>query len=149
MECEAAVFARLDADEIIPDPNSVPSATSGNTNIFVYNSCGELSLDINNLSTEIRFIEEYNWEIVDSTQNIIFEAVGLTERDVSIDFPDFGQYTGRLIVNEGLFCSDTAPIIINLFPDLESDFVFAYDTCVAGPTTFTDLSFTMLSLIHI
>ncbi len=140
LECEAAVFARLDADEVIPDPTTTPSATSGNTNIFVYNACGELSLDIVNLSTDINFIEEYDWEFTDSLGLVIFDQEGLAVRDVSVDFPDFGQYTGRMIINEGLFCSDTAPIIVNLFPGVASDFVFAYDTCVSGPTTFTDMS---------
>ena len=143
LECEAAVFARLDADEVIPDPNAVVSATSGNNDIFVFNRCGETELDITNLSTELRFIDFYDWELVDSVGNIIFTEEGAAARDVSVDFPDFGVYNGRMILNEGLFCSDTAPIIVNLFPGVASDFVFAFDTCVAGPTTFTDMSTTI------
>ncbi len=141
LECEAAVFARLDADEVVPDPGSATGANAGNTNLYIFNLCGDSSLVIENLSTDVRFIEDYDWSIVDSVGNNIFRQEGLT-RNADVDFPFFGTYTGRMIVNEGLFCSDTAPMIINVFPGATSNFEFAYDTCVAGPTDFTDFSFT-------
>ncbi|HRF37955.1 MAG TPA: PKD domain-containing protein, partial [Saprospiraceae bacterium] len=37
-------------------------------------------------------------------------------------------------------CGDTARVTINVFPSISADFSFAYDTCVAGPVQFTDLS---------
>ena len=72
----------------------------------------------------------------------MFQESSATSRNVEVTFPGFAQYTGNLIINEGLFCSDTAPMIINLFPAIFSEFEFEFDTCVAGPVDFEDLSTT-------
>ncbi|MEE9440220.1 MAG: PKD domain-containing protein, partial [Saprospiraceae bacterium] len=37
-------------------------------------------------------------------------------------------------------CKDTADITINVFPAINADFTFSYDTCEAGAVEFTDLS---------
>jgi gliding motility-associated-like protein len=55
-------------------------------------------------------------------------------------FPDTGTYTGTLYLNPGDICGDTAFIRVNIYPKIEANFSFAYDTCVAGPVAFTDLS---------
>ncbi|MEZ4986640.1 MAG: PKD domain-containing protein [Saprospiraceae bacterium] len=44
------------------------------------------------------------------------------------------------MLNENTNCGDTATIIVNLYPEIEADFSFVYDTCVADVVTFTDLS---------
>ena len=39
-------------------------------------------------------------------------------------------------------CTDSADITINILPDINADFDYQYDTCIAGPVRFTDLSTT-------
>ncbi|MEO1627048.1 MAG: PKD domain-containing protein, partial [Bacteroidota bacterium] len=58
----------------------------------------------------------------------------------TITFPDTGQYQGVLVLNPGLQCGDTANIFVRVFPAAIADFEFTYDTCVAGPVSFTSLS---------
>ncbi|HND89727.1 MAG TPA: PKD domain-containing protein, partial [Saprospiraceae bacterium] len=62
------------------------------------------------------------------------------EWDASVSFPAIGTYTGILRLNPGSQCADSAYITVNIFPEIKADFSFDYDTCVAGPVAFTDLS---------
>ena len=61
-------------------------------------------------------------------------------RDVDITFPDLGEYRGKMVLNEGTECSDSACFFVNIFPDITADFSFEYDTCVAGDVMFTNES---------
>lgn len=61
-----------------------------------------------------------------------------------LQFPGSGLYDGTLILNPGLQCNDTAQIQVEIFPELNADFTFDYDTCEIGEVTFTDLSNTIL-----
>jgi len=105
---------------------------------FIINSCGETDVFIENLSVQEINIAGYAWE---------FDINGTTQtfntRDVTVTFPGEGEYFGTMILNPGdLDCSDTANIKINLFPSIEGDFTFDYDTCVAGAVSFMDMSMT-------
>ena len=37
-------------------------------------------------------------------------------------------------------CSDTACFFVNVFPSIEADYSFDFDTCIAGPVAFEDRS---------
>ena len=137
LECDRAVTARLESDDEVPDPNSTPGISNGNSNVFIINACGETEIDINNLSTDIAFIQTYDWEFFDEIGNTIFEA---STRDVTVPFPGLGEYSGQMIVNKGIACSDTAPFFVNLFPAIFAGFNSEFDTCAAGPITFEDFS---------
>lgn len=50
------------------------------------------------------------------------------------------MYKGQLILNPNTDCGDTANILVNVYPDINADFGFEYDTCVAGPVAFQDRS---------
>ena len=63
-----------------------------------------------------------------------------TDWSPTISFPGIGQYQGVLILNPRTECGDTATVTINVLPSINADFEFAYDTCIAGPVNFTDLS---------
>ncbi|HEX5113357.1 MAG TPA: PKD domain-containing protein, partial [Saprospiraceae bacterium] len=63
-----------------------------------------------------------------------------TTRNATFTFPGIGSYQGTMIVNEGKQCGDTAYIHVNVYPAIHADFEFDYDTCIAGPVNFTDLS---------
>lgn len=128
--CEPTVFAQLAADETIDGQE------------FIINSCGENTVQFINESYSEQYIQSYEW---------IFDINGTpqtyTSRDVTVTFPDLGQYTGVMILNKGTECSDTADITVNIYPDIEADYIFDYDTCIAGPVSYTDLSSTGSGLL--
>jgi gliding motility-associated-like protein len=46
-----------------------------------------------------------------------------------------------MILNKGLTCTDSARLIVNIYPEINSDFEFDYDTCTGAPVDFIDKSF--------
>ncbi|MEL6865696.1 MAG: PKD domain-containing protein [Bacteroidota bacterium] len=129
--CEPTVAARIRFDEQIgPDQ-------------FVVNSCGNSTITFENQSVQQQFIDEQYW---------LFEIDGVEERfndwNATVTFPDIGTYEGRLLLNPGSECADTANIFVNIYPAIFAGFEYTYDTCVAGPVSFTDLSFTEASTIQ-
>lgn len=117
--CENTVFAAIQSDTAITAQE------------FVLNSCGENTVDFINESFNEAFILGYNWAF-----DIDGELRTATTRDASFTFPDTGRYSGVMVVNPGTECSDTAFINVNILPDLDADFFFEYDTCIAGPVIF-------------
>ena len=121
--CDPTVVATMDADVI-----------DGKDHFF--RLCGTKDLSINNTSFQRRFIENFYWEFdLGDTARTIFDPWL-----PSITFPDTGSYTGNLILNPNTDCGDTANIFVDIYPEATVDFEFAYDTCVAGPVDFTNLS---------
>lgn len=121
--CEPQVFAKVQADSTIQGK------------VFVVNACGTLDVDFVNLSTDVKFIRKYRWEFdVQGTKQV------QTSRDARFSFPDIGSFTGKMVLNEGTECSDSLDLLVNTFPEIVADYQYAYDTCVAGPIAFEDLS---------
>ncbi|MBK9735108.1 MAG: gliding motility-associated C-terminal domain-containing protein [Saprospiraceae bacterium] len=106
---------------------------------YTINSCGEFTINFINLSTDIKYIENYYWEF-----DIKGKKEIQTTRNATVTFPGLGSYSAVMILNKDLpglaECSDTATITINLYPDIKANYEFAYDTCVAGPVSFMDRS---------
>lgn len=126
--CEVSVQASIAASDIV------------NGEQFIVNSCGDYDVDFLNLSTDATKIFSYDWQF-----DVNGELVEFDTRELSYTFPDTGRYEGLLLLNNsGNFenCKDTAYITVNIFPEINADFEFDYDTCVAGPVNFTDLSVT-------
>ena len=111
---------------------------------IVLNQCGLEPMFIENTSEDEAFIEAYRWQIFfNDNTNVILDT-----RDVTIDFPTLGFHTGIMIINPEIgSCSDTLEFEFNLFPEMEADFEFEFDTCVAGPIDFNDLSFSETGVI--
>ncbi len=126
INCTPLVVADIEADSVIGDRE------------FLIKTCGEFTVDIVNESYQQSNIFEYSWyfDFGDGT------AFTSDQRDVTITFPALGTYEGIMALNPGTPCADSAKIFIQVVPDIEADFSFAYDTCIAGPVTFTDLSTT-------
>ncbi len=105
---------------------------------FVVNLCGELDFQFINESISLTPTVSYEWsfDLQNGTQ------INSTDEDLFIEFPSIGSYFGTLIVNPELVCRDTAFIYVNVFPPIDADFEFEYDTCLAAPVDFTDLSVT-------
>ena len=121
--CEPVVLANIESDDVI------------NGQDFVINSCGESTVTFNNLSVQQQFIDDFRWEFdINGTMETF------TDWNATVNFPGVGTYEGKLFLNPEYDCGDTANIFVNVYPDLDADFSFVYDTCVAGPVDFTDLS---------
>lgn len=123
--CNVLVSARIANDTIIDKR-------------IIINSCGSSDVKFNNQSIDKSKIKGYLWEF-----DINGQKQNSKEESPTISFPGLGKYTGFLIANPGLQpCSDTADFEVNIYPDIEANFKYSYDTCIAGPVKFTDLSTT-------
>lgn len=139
--CERQVFAQLASDSTEPEPGDPNGTGEGNTSLYIINACGDSTVLIRNQSVDQSFIKTYEWEFYDEANASIFTQEGGVEaRDANVTFPGIGKYTGRMIINKGIECSDTAPFVINLYPEINADYGFSYDTCVAEPVVFEDFS---------
>ncbi len=126
---------------VICTPTVVAEIDAGfNADDLTFNiaSCGENTVDIVNNSFQESSIQSYSWwfEIAPG------DTTRFSTKDVSVTFPDIGTYTGSMILNEGTECSDTADVLVNIFPSIDAEYEFEFDTCVAGPIVFNDLSVT-------
>jgi len=133
--CVANVVAEFNYEIIAP---SNPNDECKN---FRINSCGENVVTIINDSSIPSEIFSYHWTFFNPDGSVLDEIIGGPEvRDVDITFPGLGEYQGNMVLNEGTDCSDEACFFVNIFPDITAEFTFDYDTCVAGPIEFMNLS---------
>jgi len=125
-DCTPEVFAAIKSDSIAGPKR------------YVVQSCGDFDVTFINESkgSTSSSIKNYAW-IFDLKNGTTATA---TTRDATITFPALGTYTGKMVLNPGSQCSDSAYITVNIFPEINADFTYDYDTCVAGPVVFTDLS---------
>ena len=125
-DCDPTVLALLNGgDTLVLTPQG-----------YYLRSCGANDLYIENLSLDPNFITDFRWS---------FDLGGATyfnntEWSPTVPFPGPGQYKGSLVLNPLDMCADTAEITVDIFPGVTADFSYAYDTCVAGPVQFTDLT---------
>jgi gliding motility-associated-like protein len=105
--------------------------------VYEINSCGSKIVTLYNKSFQKKNITKFKW---------VFDLHGSVFQDstnwetLTVAFPDTGHYVGQLMLNPGEYCGDTAKLVVNIFPPIFADFSYVYDTCVAGPVAFTDLS---------
>ena len=126
-DCDPTVLAQIDGGDTL----------YFNQGAYYLSTCGGKELYIENKSIDINYIEKFEWR---------FSLLGtpyLNDSDWSptINFPEAGRYYGQLLLNpDAGICSDTANIIVDIYPEVYADFKFEYDTCVAGAVQFTDLT---------
>ncbi|MBK9015607.1 MAG: PKD domain-containing protein [Saprospiraceae bacterium] len=113
---------------------NTPGLTSIGPDYFL-NTCYNLDIPFQNLSTNNTFVDSVQWEFDINGNTEIY-----TTWDVILHFPEAGQYEGRLVLNPGSECNDTANIFVEIYPEIVADFDYEYDTCVAGPVSFLDRS---------
>lgn len=123
-ECTPTVLANIQSDSIVGPKR------------FVLNSCGNNTVTFQNQSVQQSNITNFEWRFNLKTSTFVDN----TNWNATVTFPDTGSYSGVLYLNPGKPCADTATIRVNIFPEINADFEFDYDTCVAGPVAFTDLS---------
>jgi gliding motility-associated-like protein len=121
--CTPTVVADIEKDSVVSRQN------------YLINSCGKNTINFVNRSFQRQFVKTWEWSFEIDGQQRKF-----SEWDATVTFPDTGKYEGTLILNPNTECGDTANIFVNIFPAIEANFEFEYDTCVAGPVQFTDLS---------
>lgn len=123
--CAPTIVAQVENDSVVGGQD------------FVITSCGPSSVTFINESYQSQFINGYYWEFY------LPDTVTSTATNAVVDFPGVGSYDGFLIANPGTPCADTAFMEINIFPFIEADFSFEYDTsCAIGPFSFSDSSVT-------
>ena len=125
--CTPLVFAEINAGLIGGDGLTYNIASCGSNDVFIENN-----------SFQESSIVSYNWWFAIPGA----DTLRSTLRDGAFTFPGIGQYNGRMILNEGLSCADTADVIVNIFPTIENNWESDFDICVAGPVDFTDLTTT-------
>ncbi len=126
--CESFVEAAIRADEIRDD------------GLYVINLCGETEVGLVDESVVRQGgqIEGYEWRVFLEEDTLV-----RTGFNPSFELPEIGKYQGTMVVNPNAdLCSDTVNFVINVFPFVEANFNFEYDTCKAGPVEFFDLSLT-------
>ncbi len=123
--CEIFVDADIQGIDFDPAINSL-----------VYNSCGDSTINFVNLSTDEQYIDTYQWRFNIDNDSVL----ALNQQNVDVTFPGPGEYSGTMVLNPGEECSDSLDFEVNIQPPLTPDFSFNYDSCVAGPVDFTDVS---------
>lgn len=114
---------------------AIQGANVQDNGVFLFEICGDTEVDFINQSGQISNIEAYRWTFDLPGNPLLFDT-----RNVSVTFPGAGEYSGLLTLNPGTTCSDSAQLLIRIFPEVSADFTYDYDSCVAGPVAFTDQS---------
>lgn len=109
--CEVGVTAYIQADSVSPDSNR-----------FFFRRCGSTSVVFNNLSRPTTIINGYNWQFSN--------GVTSTVTNPTINFGNYGNYTGKLVVNPNTpACSDSIQIFVELNPNPVASFNIVIDSC--------------------
>lgn len=97
--------------------------------------CGDDELKVAFAGEVTKDIFEISW---------VFNHNGIKQlgatKDYLLNTSDLGLYVGKLYLNPGQPCSDSASIKVNVFPDIRADFTFDYDTCYGKDIQFTNQS---------
>lgn len=123
---------------VVADVLETDTVTLQEVQYYVVDACGENSVNFTNQSYQQEFIQDFRWEF-----GINGTTETFTDWNPTVNFPSVGTYYGSLLLNPstpGAKCRDTAYIEVNVYPGITADFDFAYDTCLAGPVAFTDLT---------
>jgi gliding motility-associated-like protein len=107
----------------------VADSTSGKS--FFIKGCENVTFTINNQSYERANIPIYYWEFF-----VRGNTVRYNDWSPTVTFQDTGVYKGRLLLNPGTPCSDTAYVTVSVGGRIYPDFTIKFDTCVAGDVAF-------------
>jgi gliding motility-associated-like protein len=121
--CNFAIDARVQAD------------STNNQGSFWLRSCNRPNFTFTNTSLGEDKIFAYRWA---------FNINGRTEtrdtKNASFDFGNPGTYTGSLVLNPGTVCTDTARIVVQVFPSVRAQFTATTPACELGAVAFNNQS---------
>ncbi|MBL7814595.1 MAG: gliding motility-associated C-terminal domain-containing protein [Saprospiraceae bacterium] len=118
VSCRRLVVSKLDADSVFGKK-------------FSLYGCDTTTLALNNTSYDRANINNFYWEF-----NKNGRTTRYTDWSPVITFRDTGIYTGKLVLNPGEECSDSAFVEVNIGGRLNPSIAVQYDACVAGPVQF-------------
>lgn len=121
--CNFAIDAKIKAD------------SSNNQGNFWVKSCNRPSFAFSNTSTGEDKILAYRWEF-----NINGRSEVRDTKDASFDFGAPGQYKGVMVLNPGTVCTDTAYILVEVFPSVRAGFEAIQPGCDIGAIRFNNTS---------
>jgi gliding motility-associated-like protein len=124
VSCKPLIFASIRSDGVV------------NRNEFVLQVCGSRAVTIDNTSAGRSNVTSFEWRFRIGGVDTV-----LTEWSPSLVFADTGTYRGSLILRNGTFCNDTAYVTLRIFNLPRAGFSYSYDTCISGPVTIRDNSF--------
>ncbi len=134
-ECTKEVVAQIAADNVAFVMNDDGTTVRNFSSKF----CGKDSVEFINQSFDRNFINTVRWEFEEG-------IVTTDDWDASVRFPGQGTYSGKLLINENdVSCGDSALITVEVLPELQAGFLQDFDSCVIGPVTFTDTSFSEIN----
>ena len=123
VDCTPTVISSMVADEVVGPKH------------FLVERCGETDITIQNNSPLTSDLNTWTWEFYLGTDTVYTSAW-----NGSFTIPDFGTYSGRLFLNKGLNCPDSAFVEILAYPGVNAEFVYDWDICTISPVEFTNLS---------
>lgn len=131
--CIQNVTAQIQSDDVTEITNLNGEVVLRN---FNFTMCGQESVQFINESFDREFIDSITWEFDEGT-------ILSDDWDAEVLFPGQGNYTGTLTLNPGSpQCIDSATISVEILPALTADFNQSFDSCIIGPVSFIDSSFT-------
>lgn len=79
-------------------------------------------------------INEYRWEISNAEGDIIVRTKSATP---TVNFPDTGIYSVKLVINPGQRCTDSTNSVVKVYPGFKPAFTYS-GVCLNKPTSFAD-----------
>ena len=126
--CTPDIDARLSADSL-----------TVNLEEYTIKSCGAKTIFFENKTTIASNVKDVEWRF-DINGTTVSDSVNMWF--TAFTFPDTGSYSGLLLINQNSGnCGDTAYIKVQIFPEINANFTYDYDTCDAGPVIFNDQSY--------
>ncbi len=122
-DCVRTVFADIKSDSI---------ATDGS---FLVTNCNLNQVQLINKSYDRSNINSFYWEF-----KINDTFVKYKDWEPLINLPDTGVYFGKLVLNPNSKCKDSAFVVISLPGKSFAKLDLKYDTCSAGPVSFTNIT---------
>ncbi len=135
LTCIKELSANLEADEVVID-NSLGISRP----INVIKACGDSLVNFQGFDLNNTIIN-YSWNVQGPTGETLIDTSGRNVRGLEVFFPELGEYSGILAVEDTEGCTDTAFLNVVRLPDLKTEFEFEFaDTCYRAPIQYSDLS---------
>ena len=108
---------------------------------FFIKGCENVSFTINNQSYDRANVTNFYWEF-----KIGSDTIRYTDWSPMITFRDTGLYRGKLLLNPGTPCGDSAFVTVSVGGKIYPNFTLKYDTCVAGDVSFKSITTSSIPL---